>query len=218
MIDWAPLLLSLRVATLATLLALTFGVLLASLFTLTKLPGRDLLDALVTAPMVLPPTVLGYYLLILLGRTSPLGKAYERVIGEPIVFTFTGAVIAASVGALPLVTKAVRSAMEDVDPRLIGAARSLGAGPVRAFFSVVLPLSRSGVLAGLTLGFARSLGDFGITLMVAGSIPGVTRTASLAIYDLVQANRDREALGMVLVLSAFSVGAMYAVNRLGRRR
>jgi molybdate transport system permease protein len=217
MIDWTPLLLSLRVATLATLLALTLGVALASLFALTRLPGRNLLDALVTAPMVLPPTVLGYYLLILLGRTSPLGKAYEEVVGEPIVFTFTGAVIAASVGALPLVTKAVRSAMEDVDPRLMGAARSLGAGPVRAFFSVVLPLSRSGLLAGLTLGFARSLGDFGITLMVAGSIPGVTRTASLAIYDLVQANRDRDALGMVLVLSAFSIGAMYAVNRLGRR-
>lgn len=217
MMDWAPLLLSFRVAALATVMALVLGVGLAALFAVVRLPGRDLLDAIVSAPMVLPPTVLGYYLLVGLGRQSSLGKAYESVVGEPIVFTFTGAVIAATVGALPLVTKSARAAMEEVDPRLLAAARSLGAGPLRAFLTITLPLSRTGVVAGLALGFARALGDFGVTLMVAGNIPGVTRTASLAIYDMVQGSREAEATGLVLVMTAFSIAALYLVNRLGRK-
>ncbi len=217
MIDWVPLLLSFRIAAVATLIALLLGVSLAALFAVVRVPGRDLLDSIVAAPMVLPPTVLGYYVLVGLGRQSVVGRAYERAVGEPIVFTTTGAVIAATIGALPLVMKSARAAMEEVDPSLLAAARSLGAGPVRAFITVMLPLSRTGIIAGIALGFARALGDFGVTLMVAGNIPGVTRTASLAIYDMVQANREREATGVVLVMTALSIAALYAVNRLGRK-
>ncbi len=217
MIDWSPLLLSFRVAALATLLALVLGVSLAALFAAVRIPGRDFFDAIVAAPMVLPPTVLGYYVLVALGRQSVVGRAYERVVGEPIVFTATGAVIAATIGALPLIMKGSRAAMEEVDPRMMAAARSLGAGPVRAFLTVMLPLSRTGIIAGVALGFARALGDFGVTLMVAGNIPGVTRTASLAIYDMVLANREREATGVVLVMTALSIAALYTVNRLARK-
>jgi molybdate transport system permease protein len=218
MIDWTPLLLSLRVATLATLLATALGVAIATVLAVVKPRGRELIDALVTAPMVLPPTVLGYYVLGALGRHSYVGQLFERATGAPIVFTATGAVIAAAIGALPLITKSARAALEEVDPRLVGAARSLGAGALRAFFTVSLPLARGGVAAGVTLGFARALGDFGVTLMVAGSIPGVTRTASLAIYDLVQAGREGEALGTALLLSALAIAALYGVNRSSRGR
>ncbi len=217
MIDWVPLLLSFRVAAHASLIALILGVSLAALFAAVRVPGRDLLDAIVAAPMVLPPTVLGYYVLVGLGRQSVVGQAYERVVGEPIVFTMTGAVVAATIGALPLIMKSARAAMEEVDPRLMAAARSLGAGPLRAFLTVMLPLSRTGIIAGLALGFARALGDFGVTLMVAGNIPGVTRTASLAIYDMVQANRESDATGVVLVMTGLSIAALYTVNRLGRK-
>lgn len=214
---WAPLLLSLEVAVTATVLALVSGVVLAALASLSRSRLGDLLDAVVTAPMVLPPTVLGYYVLVTLGRPSPLGRAYEALFGSPIVFTKIGAVIAAWLGALPLVLKATRAAIEDVNPELVGAARTLGAGPVRAFLTVTLPLARRGVVAGGTLGFARALGDFGVTLMVAGNIPGVTRTAALAIFDAVQANREAEALGMVWVLTATALALVYGVNRLQRR-
>jgi molybdate transport system permease protein len=216
MIDWTPLLLSFRVAAIATVLALVVGVAIAALLAVVRPRGRELIDALVAAPMVLPPTVLGYYVLVALGRDSALGRAFESATGEPIVFTPTGAVLAASIGALPLIMKSARAAMEEVDPRLVGAARSLGAGPLRAFLTITLPLSRTGISAGVALGFARALGDFGVTLMVAGSIPGVTRTAALAIYDLVQANRDEEAFGMALVMTSLSVAVLYAVNRATR--
>jgi molybdate transport system permease protein len=218
MSDWAPLALSLEVAVTATSLALVSGVTLAAFASLSRSRLGDLLDAVVTAPMVLPPTVLGYYVLVTLGRSSPLGQAYEALIGSPIVFTKTGAVVAAWLGALPLVLKATRAAIEDVSPELIGAARTLGAGPVRTFFTVTLPLAQRGIVAGGTLGFARALGDFGVTLMVAGNIPGVTRTAALAIFDAVQANREAEALGMVWVLTASALALVYGVNRLQRRR
>jgi molybdate transport system permease protein len=214
---WEPLALSFEVAVLSTSLALLLGVAAAAVVARSKTRWSDLLDALITAPMVLPPTVLGYYLLIALGRRSPLGQAYEAVTGSSIVFTKTGAVVAALCGALPLVTKTVRAAMEEVDPELVAAARSLGATRTQAFLTVILPLSRGGIVAGATLGFARALGDFGATLMVAGNIPGITRTASLAIYDAVQGNREEQALGMVLVLSGLAVFALYTANRLHRR-
>jgi molybdate transport system permease protein len=167
--------------------------------------------------MVLPPTVLGYYLLVALGRTSALGRLFEALTGGTIVFTRTGAVVAATVGALPIVVKSGRAALEAVDPTLLAAARTLGAGPARAFFTIALPLAARGVVAALMLAFARSLGDFGVTLMVAGDIPGQTQTASLAIYDAIQAGRDAEALGLALVLSAIALGVLYGVNKLGAR-
>lgn len=215
---WSPLLLSFQVAFTATLLAAILGLALAALLANGRFPGRDLLDVLLTAPMVLPPTVLGYYLLVSIGRRSLVGAAFESITGSTIVFTRTGAVIAAMVGAIPLVVKSSRAALEGVDPHLIHAARTLGATPLRAFLTVQLPLARRGVVASLMLAFARSLGDFGVTLMIAGDIPGETQTASLAIYDAIQAHRDAEALGMVAALTATALTLLYAANRLTASR
>jgi molybdate transport system permease protein len=212
------LLLSFQVALVATAVAGVVGVALAGLLSRGRFPGRDLVDALVTAPMVLPPTVLGYYLLRLLGRGGAVGRAYESAVGAPLVFTPTAAVLAALVAALPFVVRSARAAMDDVDPRLTAAAATLGASPVRVFLTVVLPLSRGGVLAGVTLGFARALGEFGVTLMIAGNIPGLTQTGALAIYDAVQANRDAEAAGMVAVMSALAVAALLVGAKLTRQR
>jgi molybdate transport system permease protein len=216
-VDWFPLLLSLKVAGIATLIASVVGIALAAALTLRAFPGRDVLDALVTAPLVVPPTVLGYYLLVLLGRSSALGRAFEGMTGSPIVFTQVGATVAAAVGALPFVVRSARAALESVDPRLVLAARTLGAGPWRAMITVHLPLAAPGVIAGAMLGFARALGDFGITLMVAGNIPGHTQTAALAIYDAIQAQRDAQATGLALVLTIVAVTILYAANRLTPR-
>lgn len=216
--NWRALVLSFEVATIATALAAVVGVALAGLMSRARFPGSDLVDTLITAPMVLPPTVLGYYLLIAIGRNSALGDSYEALTGTSLVFTPTAAVLAAVVTALPFVVKSARAAMEDVDPRLSAAAATLGASPLEVFVTVVLPLSRNGLLAGLTLGFARALGDFGVTLMVAGNIPGLTQTGSLAIYDAVQANREAEAAGMVSVMSAFAIAMLYLGTKLAKRR
>lgn len=216
--SWQPLVLSFQVALVATAMAGVVGVALAGLLSRGRLPGRDLVDALVTAPMVLPPTVLGYYLLRLLGRGGAVGRAYESAMGAPLVFTPTAAVLAAFVAALPFVVRSARAAMDDVDPRLTAAAATLGASPVRVFVTVVLPLSRGGVLAGLTLGFARALGEFGVTLMIAGNIPGLTQTGALAVYDAVQAGREAEAAGMVAVMTALAVAALLLGAKLPRKR
>ena len=215
---WSPLVLSFQVAIAATLIAALLGVALAAWLANGRFPGRDLVDVLLTAPMVLPPTVLGYYLLVSIGRRSLLGSAFESITGSSIVFTRTGAVVAAAVGAIPLVVKSSRAALEGVDPILIHAARTLGATPLRAFLTVQLPLAKRGIVASLMLAFARSLGDFGVTLMIAGDIPGETQTASLAIYDAIQAHRDADALGMVAVLTACAMSMLYAANRLAAPR
>jgi molybdate transport system permease protein len=215
-VSWHPLLLSFEVATIATLLATIAGVALATLLALRRFPGRDLLDVIVTTPMVLPPTVLGYYVLVVLGRRSVIGQAYEDLTGSSIVFTRTGAIVAASIGAFPLIVKGARAALQGVDPTLIRAAYTLGAGRLRAYFAIRIPLAAPGILAGVMLGFARALGDFGVTLMVAGDIPGETQTASLAIYDAIQADRQGDAAGMIAVLSALAIVTLYAVNKLTR--
>jgi len=218
LIDLEPLLLSFQVASLATGLASLLGVAIAATLSMPRVWGRELLDAAITAPMVLPPTVLGYYLLVLLGRESAIGHAFEALTGSPIVFTRGGAVIAATIGALPLVSKAARAALESVDVRLVGAARTLGASAVRAFFTVSLPLSRRGILAGMMLGFARALGDFGVTLMVAGNIPGQTRTGSLAIYDAVLSGRDADATVLSWVMTALAMSVLIGVGYLTKQR
>jgi molybdate transport system permease protein len=218
MIDLAALRLSFEVAAIATGAAVVVGVALAGALAHARFAGRDVVDALVTAPLVLPPTVLGYYALSVLGRDSVVGRAFEAVTGSPIVFTFAGLVVAGFLGALPLVVKSSRAALEAVDPQLTGAARTLGASPLRVFFTVVLPLAKGGVTAGAALGFARALGDFGVTLMLAGNIAGRTRTASLSIYDAVMAGRDADANGLAAVLAALAVLALTLANRLTRRR
>ena len=214
MSDWQPLVLSFQIASFATLLATVCGVLIGLWLTSRRAIGRDLIDAITTAPMVMPPTVLGYYVLVALGRNSAVGRAWEALFGSSIVFTRTGAVIAATLGSLPLVVKSARAALEGVDPTLLKAARTLGAGPVRAFVTVHLPLAARGLIAGVMLAFARSLGDFGVTLMVAGDIPGETQTAALAIYDMIQGHQERAAAGMVAVLTSITIGALYVVNKL----
>jgi molybdate transport system permease protein len=154
---------------------------------------------------------------VALGRQSAFGRAWEALFGSAIVFTRTGAVVAAAIGALPLIIKSTRAALESVDQTLVRAARTLGATPARAFVTVQMPLAARGIVSGVTLGFARALGDFGVTLMVAGDIPGETQTAALAIYDAIQAHRETDALAMVLILTSVSVLALYAVNRMTRR-
>jgi molybdate transport system permease protein len=215
--DWHPLKLSLYVAVWATTSSLVLGVGLAALLSGPKFRGRELLDALLTAPLVLPPSVLGYYVLTAFGRRSAIGQLWEELTGSTIVFTATGAVVASTIGALPLVIKSARAALEGVDVTLIRAARTLGASPGRAFVTVKLPLAASGITAALILAFAKSLGEFGVTLMVVGGIPGETETAAIYIYNSIQANRDSQAAGMIAVLSAVAIGTLYAVNRLTRR-
>jgi molybdate transport system permease protein len=216
-IDWAPLRLSLQVASLSTLLTLVTGTGLALALTWKRLPARHLFDALVSAPLVLPPTVLGYYLLVVLGRESWLGRAWYAVFGEPIVFNFAGAVIAAAVGSLPLVVRSIRLGIEAVEPTLIAAARTLGARPVRVVFTVVLPLAAPGIIAGAMLGFARSLGDYGATQMLAGARIDGTPTASIYVMDQLMINRDDQAFAMSLATTIVGVSLLYLANRLTHR-
>jgi len=215
---WIPLSLSLQVATWATLLNAVLGIGVAYALARLRFPGRDLLDALLTLPMVLPPTVLGYYLLVLIGRNGPIGAFLHRNFGITLVFTFTGAVIAATVVAFPLVMKSARAAFETIDPQFERAARVLGLSPLAVFFCVTLPLARRGILAGLLLAFARALGEFGATLMVAGSIPGRTQTLSIAVYEAVQAGQDDIANLLVAIVSATCVAVLLAVGRLAPGR
>ena len=213
-LDLFPLWLSLRVALLATAFVVAAGVGLAWLLARKNFIGREALDAVVTLPLVLPPTVLGYYLLVVLGRTGPLGRLYESVTGGQLVFTWRGAVVAAAVGALPLMVKTARAAIAGVDAQLEDAARTMGKSEWQVFRRVTLPLAARGVVAGAMLAFARSLGDFGATLMVAGNIPGRTQTAAIRIYDATQAGREGEAAALVLILSAAAFAVLYVTNRL----
>ena len=213
---WVALALSLKVAGWATLIDLMLGVVVAWAMTRWRFPGRQLLDAVLTLPMVLPPTVLGYYLLVLIGRRGVLGAWLYEHLGLTLIFTWQGAVIAASVVAFPLVLKSARAAFEGVEPQLENAARVLGLGEAAVFFRISLPLAWPGVLAGTLLAFARSLGEFGATLTVAGSIPGRTQTLSIAVYEAVQAGQDDLANILVLIVSITCIVVLLAAGRLGR--
>jgi len=213
-IDWFPLWLSLRVAAISTVLAAGIGLWLAWILANRSFRGKEVLDAAVTLPLVLPPTVLGYYLLVLLGRSSPLGKVYEWLFGGPLVFSWQAAVVAALFHSTPLLVKSARAAFESVDRSYERAARSLGASEARLFWRVTLPLARRSILAAAALAFARSLGDFGVTLMIAGNIPGRTQTAAVAIYDAYESGNTSTALILVLIISAVALGILLVANRL----
>jgi len=215
-IDWFPLWLSLRVAALSTAVALLAGLWLAWLLARRPFRGRDVVSAAVTLPLVLPPTVLGYYLLVLLGRNSPLGQFYEWVFGQPLVFTWQAAVVAALLHSAPLLIQSARAALETVDASFERAARTLGASEWRVFWRVSMPLAWKPILAATALAFARSLGDFGITIMLAGNIPGRTQTLSVAIYDAVEAGNGSLARTLVLVISAIALLILWLANRLAR--
>lgn len=218
-LDWSALWLSLKVAGWATAINLIVGVGLGALLARRRFPGRELLDTLLTLPMVLPPTVLGYYLLVVIGRNGPLGAWLQSAFGINLIFTWQAAVIAAAIASLPLVFKPARAAFEDVDAQLEQAARTLGVSEMALFFRVTLPLAWRGILAGLLLAFARAMGEFGATIMVAGSIPGKTQTLSIAIYEAVQAGNDGRANVLVVLSSVVCITVLLVAARLvGRRR
>jgi molybdate transport system permease protein len=215
---WPALALSLKVAGCATALNLVGGVAVGYALARLRFPGRNVLDSLLTLPMVMPPTVLGYYLLVLLGRRGWLGKWLDDQFGITLIFTWQGAVIASSIVAFPLVFKPARAAFEAVDGQLEQAARVLGVSELAIFFRVTLPLAWRGILAGVLLAFARALGEFGATLMVAGSIPGKTQTLSIAVYEAVQAGQDDVANSLVLITSAVCVVVLLTAGRLAPGR
>src|SRR5947207_11333678 len=217
-IDWFPLWLSLRVATVATLIALGISLPVAYLLATRNWRGRELLDAATTLPLVLPPTVLGYYLLVVIGRGSALGRLYESIFGQPLVFTWQAATLAALFHSTPLLIKLTRAAFESVDPSFERAARNLGASEWKVFGRVAVPLARRSILAAAALAFARSLGDFGITIMIAGNIPGRTQTIAVAIYDAVESGNGALARALSLVISAVAIGVLYLTNWLQRRQ
>ena len=216
--DWFPLWLSLRVAILATLIASVIGIYFGYMLAKATFRGRGLLEAILTIPIVLPPTVLGYYLLTTLGVNSPIGRAWEELFGSPLVFTPTAAIVAASVSALPFVVRTSRAAIEDVDSRFEAVARVAGHKEWKVALLVTLPVARRGLLAGVALGFARALGDFGATVMIAGNIPGRTQTLPISVYDAVQAGNDNTARTGSLVLAGIAVVVLLAVTQLSARR
>lgn len=206
LIQW-PLLISLKVTCCATFISLLFAVGCAWALARKNGPLPALLDAACTLPLVLPPTVLGYYLILLVGRRSPIG-GWLHEWGINLIFSWQGAVLAATLVVFPLIYKSARAALEQVDPRLESAARTLGASGLRVFVTISLPLSSRGIFAGLMLAFARGMGEFGATLMIAGNIPGKTQTLALGIYAAFQAGDDHLALILVLVTSLICVAIL----------
>ncbi len=213
-----PLLLSVKVAGWATAITLVAGVTVAWWVARRPFRGREVFDALMTLPMVMPPTVLGYYLIVLIGRRGWFGGWLHDRLGVTLMFTWQGAVIAAAVVAFPLVYKAARAAFEEVPRQTENAARVLGATEWKVFVRVSLPLAWRSILAGAMLAFARALGEFGATLMVAGSIPGKTQTLSIAVYEAVQAGEDGVANFLVIVTSVVCVLVLVGSGRLLRLR
>lgn len=215
--DWPILLLSLQVALVSTIAILPIGVGLAWMMSRVQRPWRIALESVLTLPLVLPPTAVGILLLLLLGKTGPIGRALDAL-GIEIVFTWRAAALASAVMSLPLLVRSARTAFEEVDPKLMGIARTLGDGPLRAFWRVALPLSWRGVFAGALLAFCRALGEFGATILIAGNIPGKTQTLALAIFQRTQSGRDVDALRLVAITSAIALVAVYATQLWERQR
>ena len=213
---WSSLKLSLLVVSIATLIVGALGLAFAFLLAKREFRGKELLDAVLTMPLVLPPTVTGYYLIVLLGRRGLLGSFIYELTGWTLVFTWQGAVIAAVVVALPLMIKAARASIESVNPQFEIASYTLGKSELETFFRITLPLARRGILAGLILSFACALGEFGATLMIAGNIPGKTQTMPLAIYEAVASGDDRRAQVLAVTLTAISILAVYLTNKISR--
>ncbi len=211
---WIALRLTLKVAGFATLINVILGVAVAYLFARKNFWGKEVLDAVLTLPMVMPPTVLGYYLLVLIGRHGPIGQFLQQHFDINLIFTWQGAVIAAAIVSFPLVFKAARAAFESLEPQYEQAARVLGISETALFFRVTLPLAWRGILAGVLLSFARSSGEFGATLMVAGSIPGQTQTLSIAVYEAVQAGQDDVANFLVLLTSVVCMSVLLVSGKL----
>ena len=215
---WIALALSLKVALWATAVDLVLGVAIGFALARLRFPGRELVDSILLLPMVLPPTVLGYYLLVVVGRHGWLGAWLESRFDIRLVFTWQGAVIAAAIVGFPFVCKSARAAFEAVDAQYEQAAKVLGLGAMAIFARVTMPLAWRGILAGVLLAFARALGEFGATLMVAGSIPGKTQTLSIAVYEAVQAGQDELANVLVLMTSLACIAVLLLAGRLAPAR
>ncbi|MGF7170691.1 molybdate transport system permease protein [Sphingobium xanthum] len=215
---WSIILLSLKVSGVAVLLTMPVAFGLAWLLARGRFPGKVLLDALVHLPLVLPPVVTGWLLLIAFGNNGPVGRWLTDWFGVTLMFRWTGAALAAAVMALPLMVRAMRLSIEAVDPKLEGAARTLGASPLRTFFSITLPLATPGLLAGAVLGFARSIGEFGATITFVSNIPGETRTIPIAIYGALQIpGNDAEVTKLAIIAVLLSLGALLISEILARR-
>lgn len=217
-LNFFPLYLSFKVAGLATALTFVVGLILSFLITRKNFFGKSLVEAVVTLPLILPPTVLGYYLLVLIGRQSSLGRFLKTYFHINLVFTWQAAVIAATVAALPLFIRSAQASLESIDKNLINVARTLGKSDWRIFFAVSLPLAWRGIFSGLVLAFARALGEFGATLMVAGNIPGKTQTMPLAIYDAVVTGNSGVAGALSLIITLIAIVVLLTVTWLAKNR
>ncbi len=212
---WFPLKLSLWVSSLATVIVGITGIFFAYIFATKKFPGKNILDAFLTIPIILPPTVIGYFLLLIFGRNGILGNLIFKATGMSLIFTWKAAVLAAAIVAFPLMYKTSKSAIESVDRDFLHASYTLGHSQVETFFRIVLPLARKGIIAGLILSFARAMGEFGATLMIAGNIPGKTETMPLAIYTAANSGHDWHANILVAILTGVSVFVLYVIQKQG---
>jgi molybdate transport system permease protein len=215
--DWTAILLTLRLALVVCLILLAVGLPIAYWVAFSRWRLKFLVEAVVALPLVLPPTVLGFYVLVAIGPRSPFGRFYQASTGHTLPFTFTGLVLASVLYSLPFMVQPIASSFASVDRRLIAASSVLGASRLRTFFRVVLPLSVGGLMTGIVLSFAHTLGEFGVVLMVGGNIPGVTRTVSISIYDNVQALNYSAASQTSLVLLVFSLLVLSIVYGMNRR-
>lgn len=213
---WLALKLSLLVSSIATLIVSITGVAIGFILAKRNFRAKELIDSILTLPLVLPPTVTGYYLIVLLGRRGLFGQCIYKLTGWTVTFTWQAAVIAASVIALPLMVRSARAAIESVDPQYEIASYTLGKSEFQTFLRITLPLARRGILAGIILSFARALGEFGATLILAGNIPGKTQTMPLAIYEAVISGEDVRAQMLALILTGVSVAVIYITNKLSR--
>jgi molybdate transport system permease protein len=214
--DYSPLVLSLWVSVLATSIIAVLGTLFAYVLARKRFFGRTMLDAFTTLPMILPPTVTGYYLIILLGKNGVIGNYIYKLTGWSVMFTWQAAVIAATVVAIPIMIKSTKAAIESVDIEYEKAAFTLGKSEIETFFLITLPLAKKGLIAGLVLSFARALGEFGATIMIAGNIPGKTSTMPLAIYRAFQSGEDQLATTLVIILTVVSIAVIYITTRISR--
>jgi len=213
---WNALKLSLMVVSVSTLIIAVTGTAFGFLLARRRFPGKELLDAALTLPMVLPPTVVGYYLILILGRKGLLGAPVYNLTGWSVTFTWIAAVVASVVVAIPLMVKSARAAIESVNQDYENVSRIMGKGEWETFFRVTLPLAGRGLLAGVILSFARAFGEFGATMMLAGNIRGKTQTMPLAIYEAMAAGEDGTAAALAIILTGISLAVVYLTNRLSR--
>lgn len=212
----SPIILSLKVAFTAVTIVICFSIPIAGFMAKREFAGKNIIESIITLPLVLPPSVIGFMLLFIFGKNGPLGKLFDQLFHIKLVFSLWGAIIAATVVSFPLMYQSLKASIESVDRKLENAARTLGAGELRIFFTITLPLAWNGFIAGSVLAFARSLGEFGATLMIAGNIPGKTQTMPLAIYFASESGNTQQAWILVLIMTVFSFLVIYGLNKWGK--